>query len=113
MVQSRPIDPNAEAHCGSEHQPPKLKVSGRAGLAGAHLPCSHPLPRFTESSELGATSQLPEGRAGVHRRKTTCPAADREAADQVEPMLPVGWGRGGVHGATRSPMRPSGGRGVS
>lgn len=100
-------------HCGSEHHPPKLEVSGRAGLAGAHLPYSHPLLRFAESSGSGGSSQLPEGRAGVHLSKTTCPAADREAADQIEPVLPIGWGRGGRHGAMRSPRRPSGGRSVS
>lgn len=79
---------------------------------------SGPLAFGGVSAGLGrgmrATSALdPPTHTSTRRHSLTCPAADREAADQVEPMLPVGWGRGGVHGATRSPMRPSGGRGVS
>lgn len=63
--------------------------------------------------DMRATSALDPPPTSTRRHSLTCPAADGEAADQVKPMLPIGWGRGGVHGATRSLRRPSGGRGVS
>lgn len=73
MVQSRSIDPNAEAHCGSEHHAPKLEVSGKAGLAGAHLPYSHPLSSFTKNSGPGASSQQPatggQGRGSPQQKR--------------------------------------------
>lgn len=73
MVQSRSIDPNADAHCGSEHQPPNTEVTGRAGLSGTHLPYSHPNPSFRKSSGSGASSSNRRAEQGFTTAKTPAP----------------------------------------